>query len=301
MQVETNTERWHEARQKRITASRVGAILGVNPWRSAEDVMKLMLGESKRESNEILQYGIDNEQNSLNSYSLATFNTVHPADFVTHPDHDWLGATPDGLIGDDCVLEAKTPWRIARFGKGELKSIHEYPHYYAQVQYQMYCTGRSLAHFYQWAPSQEKLETVSFDPEYIKETLPKLEAFYKAYLMAKEKGLSATDAVLAYTHPDLDVVKFKELVASIDTLDEDLKVLKKLSKSIDGQKKEILAELAEISSHQTVEFDGRAFRRVESSGQVDYGKLLKDICKEHKIEVDEEEYRGNGSVRFQLY
>lgn len=83
---------------------------------------------------------------------------------------DFAGASPDGLIGELGTLEAKCPFNTvnhieflmgAKLNKGQdagawLKD-HS-PQYYAQVQFQMLCTGRDTCHF------------ISYDPRPIEES-----------------------------------------------------------------------------------------------------------------------------------
>jgi len=74
--------------------------------------------------------------------------------FVISHSHPYLGASPDGLVGDDIVLEVKcpyvvrdkciTPKTVPFLDEGGLKCNHQY---YYQVQGQLSCTERSVAHF----------------------------------------------------------------------------------------------------------------------------------------------------------
>ena len=107
---------------------------------------------------------------------------------------DWLGASPDGLIGDDSILEIKCPYSL-RNG-GEFKSISEQPHYYAQIQIQLWCTGRQWCDFYQWSAHGYKLESVPRNDEWIAQNITKLSDFYQDYLALRDKPLNDFESPL---------------------------------------------------------------------------------------------------------
>jgi len=96
--------------------------------------------------------------------------------------HIWLGATPDGLIGVDGLVEIKCPFGIRNDNPPQFKTAAEQPHYYAQMQVEMRCAGRELVHFYQWAPGGDSLETVRISEEWWDENFPKLQALYHRFL-----------------------------------------------------------------------------------------------------------------------
>ena len=157
--MEQRSEEWFEARKGRVTASMVGAILGVSPNLSRAGAMRRMVrdahgAEPEFTGNIATQYGERNEDGAVDEYYMETGNKVQKVGFVTK--EDWAGCSPDGLINDDGGLEAKCP-----FGKretGELLPLAEQPHYYAQVQFSLWVTGRKFWHFYQWTAHQTKLE-----------------------------------------------------------------------------------------------------------------------------------------------
>ena len=51
---------------------------------------------------------------------LKTGNFVEECGFIVHPEHDWLGgASPDGLVLDNTVLEIKCPFGSICDKKGD--------------------------------------------------------------------------------------------------------------------------------------------------------------------------------------
>ena len=124
--MEQRSEEWFEARKGRVTASMVGAILGVSPNLSRAGAMRRMVREregapAEFTGNIATDYGEANEEGAVAEYYLETGNRVDKVGFVTK--EDWAGCSPDGLIGSDGGLEAKCP-----FGKrkeGELNPLED--------------------------------------------------------------------------------------------------------------------------------------------------------------------------------
>jgi len=59
--------------------------------------------------NEAMQWGIEQEANARARYEEITGNLVSPCGFAIHCDIQFFGASPDGLVGDDGLVEIKCP------------------------------------------------------------------------------------------------------------------------------------------------------------------------------------------------
>lgn len=97
-----------------------------------------------------MQWGTDNEADSRAAYEFYTGHTVELVDFVSHPTIAMSGASPDGLVGTDGLVELKNPntaTHIATLLEGKVPDK-----YVVQMLWQMECTGRAWCDF------------VSFDP-----------------------------------------------------------------------------------------------------------------------------------------
>lgn len=196
-------------RQGRITGSRIAAALGISPFQTKEDLIKEMLYGSTFKGNAATDYGKFHEE-----YAIADcgFPVVPSNDaFVQHPEYDWLGCTPDGYINDDAIIEIKCPFSAKDDPDFAFKSIYEQPHYYAQIQLQMACTGRKVCYFYQWSRFNSRVDVVRFDPDWWAESLDalaefmdevadrKAEHYHEDYLAALERFESAKE--------DLETIK----------------------------------------------------------------------------------------------
>lgn len=150
---------WFAIRLGKVTASRISDVVArtkTGPAASRANYMGQLIAE--RLTGEVaptyvsaeMQWGTDQEPHARSAYEFRTDATVEQIAFVDHPTIVNSGASPDGLVGADGLLEIKCPntsthidTLLGRAMPGK---------YLNQVQWQMACTGR------QWC------DFVSFDP-----------------------------------------------------------------------------------------------------------------------------------------
>ena len=185
------TPEWFKQRKGRITGSVVGAALGVNPYMTPDALIRRLVrlwhgAESEFNGNIATEYGTLHEPIAIMDYINKTGCVIDEVGFIVHPEHEWLGASPDGIatnLNDQkYILEVKCPFGLRNDLLPEFKSLEQQPHYYAQVQIEMACTGTRKAHFYQWNRHVDSVEMVFFDNSWFNDALPKLRAFYELYL-----------------------------------------------------------------------------------------------------------------------
>lgn len=281
------SEGWHKQRQGRVTGSVVGAILGLAPYMTREDVLRSMVrayhgAEREFKGNVATEWGTANEDGARLDYELETGNTVQEAYFVA--EEDWLGASPDGYIGDDGLLEVKCPYGIRNQTEPKFKSILDQQHYYAQIQVQLYCAERDWCDFWQWTPHGTKLERVDYDNLWINATLPALRQFHAEYLSELDNPEH-----LEPLRVKINTMDAKRLIDEYD----------QLSEAIDNateRKKEVQAELVKMAGDKNADIWGRKLTKVDRAGSVAWAKLVKD----HAPNVDPEPYRGKASEFWKL-
>lgn len=95
--------------------------------------------------NSAMEWGLEQEPFAIEAYEAQTGRICATAGFFEHPQIEFFGATPDRLVGDDGLLEAKCPtsqtflrWTLA----GVIPSEHK-----LQMLAQMACTGRKWCDF----------------------------------------------------------------------------------------------------------------------------------------------------------
>lgn len=273
--IEQRSKEWFKQRVGKITGSRVGAILGMNPWQKPKDVMRAMVreyhgAESEFTGNVATEYGTNFESIAQGDFEIETGLNVNETGFHVSSEYDWLGASPDGLINDDAVLEIKCPYSARPIGI--LKSIIEQPHYYAQIQIELFCTNRNKCYFYQWSQHKTSLEIVDFNKYWIEENLPKLKSFYDDYL----REIKSPDKHLA------DLVQTKEAQELVDEYNQYKQDMAQAKEFMEDAKKRLIA----LADGKKTNISGLLVYECERQGNVNYKKIP-------ELEgVDLDRYRG---------
>jgi len=257
---------WFEARRGRVTGSIVGAILGLSPFMTRSDVMRMMVRDregAEREftGNAATAWGSVNEAVALGEYEIETGHDVHPAPFV--PFEDWLGASPDGFVGKKGLVEFKCPYGIRNDPSPIFKSLAEQPHYYAQCQIELFVTKREWLHFMQWTPHGFRYETVRTDTDWLDENLPKLRQFHAEYLD------EPADDHLLPKRVEIDTPEAHRMIAEYDQLAEAID-------NAEQRKKDLLAQIVEKCGAKNALFAGRKVTQVERTGSISYAKIVKE-------------------------
>ena len=281
--MEQRTEEWHAARKWRITASSVGAILGNAPYATRADVMRRMVREwvgapEEFEGNIATEYGVQNEAGALTEYQMETGLRVEPIGFVTR--EDWAGCSPDGLIGEAGGLEIKCPFGLRKEDAPAFKALEDQPHYYDQVQFSLWVTGREWWDFYQWSPRGSALEGVKVNAAWQDENLPRLRQFYAEYLAEREDPAIHLEP----KRPIIDTPEAHRIMAEYDQICDALD-------RAEERKKELLADMVRIAGEKNSIFAGRKLTKTEKAGAIAYAKAVKALLPS----ADLEPYRGKPS------
>jgi putative phage-type endonuclease len=284
--MEQRTTEWFEARKNRVTGSNVGAILGLDPYRDADDVMRAMVrnalgAETEFTGNVATEWGNFHEAGAEMDFTMETGMSVAKCGFFPHL--DWLGASPDGLVADDAIIEIKCPYRL-RDG-GDHRGIAEQPHYHAQIQIEMLCSERRKAYFWQWAPHATKLEVVNRDEDWLDTHIPILFEFYERLL----KELADPDEHLQPKRKVLNTNRALHLAAEYDELQEAMDRAKE-------KQKEIMDELVQLSEGKNAQIGDKKLTLVKRAGSVSYAKAIKELAPD----ADLEKWRGKETEYWRL-
>ena len=148
------TEDWFAARLGCVTASRVADVMartksGYGASRAnymAQLVCERLTGT--REAgyvNAAMQRGTDLEPKARAMYELETGLDVTEVGFIPHPTIEGVGASPDGLVGSDGLVEIKVPNTATHIATLQGAPIDD--RYIKQMHLQMICTGRNWCDF----------------------------------------------------------------------------------------------------------------------------------------------------------
>ena len=159
-----------ERRKNRITGSRIGAVLGHNPYLSRVGVMREMLLELAGKKTETMTRDTL-RGNALEPQGIAfaerEFGALSKGRFAIHKRFDFLGATPDA-IGDGFVVEVKAP-RDMYF------SIPQ--HYIDQMQLEMAVFEAKFCVFVQVVGDDYDMQKCKRDIEFLDKNMDSLQSF----------------------------------------------------------------------------------------------------------------------------
>lgn len=279
--VEQRSAEWFAARRGRLTASDCGAVLGLDPNRTRDDVMRAMVREwhgAEREfqGNIATQWGVANEANAIAAFELDTGLTVQPCGFYTY--EDWLGASPDGITtckdGTIASIEVKCPFANRNSETIEqFKHIEEQMHYYTQMQIQMLCAKTEKCFFVRWSIKACFIERVDPCTKWLSKNLPILKAFHDEYLIEREKP----EKYLEPKRKIIDTPQARKMVQEYDDLTDAIE-------AATNRRKDLLAEMATIAKNTNAEFAGRNLTLVKREGGIKYAEAVKYLAPNANLE-----------------
>ncbi len=150
--MEQRTDEWFKARLGKVTASKIHDIM-----------IKTKVGESTYKTkyrmqlvterltgkvvpifmNNAMAHGVEYEDEAKTCYAnhrkLLVGTDVRDVGMIDHPSIDMCGASPDGLVGDDGLIEIKCPQPMTHTTTLETGEIHK--RYMHQMMWQMSCVG----------------------------------------------------------------------------------------------------------------------------------------------------------------
>jgi len=157
--MEQRTDEWFAARLGKVTGSRVSDVMsktksGYSATRAnymAQLICERLTGVKVESfTSAAMEWGVEQEPFAIAAYEAMHGVFVEAVGFVEHPTIALAGASPDGFVAPDGLIEIKCPnsaTHIDTLLNGDVDGK-----YIKQMQWQMACTGR------QWC------DFVSFDP-----------------------------------------------------------------------------------------------------------------------------------------
>lgn len=153
------SEGWVRARLGKLTASRMADAIAKtrSGWGASRANLRAALIAERLTgvpqdtyTNAAMQWGTENEPQARSAYEFFNDVTVEQVGFIDHPRIPMFGASPDGLVGTDGLLEIKAPntaTQIETLLSGKIPDK-----YMVQMQVQMACTGRQWCDFASFDP-----------------------------------------------------------------------------------------------------------------------------------------------------
>ena len=159
-QLVQGTDEWKQARCGMITASRLGDLTArtkSGPSASRKNyIAELVVERLTDEPTELgfitreMQRGKDLEPEARSEYELRYDVSVDQIGFIHHEMVDCLGASPDGLVGDEGTVEIKCPNTAQHIHTIRSGTVED--RYWKQIQGVLACTEREWCDFVSYDP-----------------------------------------------------------------------------------------------------------------------------------------------------
>jgi len=181
--MEQRTDEWYLTRLGKVTASSLYKVLAKTKTGYGADrgnymtqlVLERVTGtKADFYTNASMQWGIDQEPFARAAYEATKEVMVEEIAFVPHPTIEMSGASPDGLVGDDGMVEIKCPDSKTML-ECWLSDNPVESKYMAQMQWQMRCADRNWCDYVVFDPrmppkAQLFVDRVERDDEWIAAT-----------------------------------------------------------------------------------------------------------------------------------
>lgn len=180
---EQGSDEWRALRLGKVTGSCFSKAIAGGQGKTKKTYMSQLLAErmsgepQEGYSDAVMQRGTEVEPLAREYYEAATGQAVKQVGFVERD--EWVGASPDGLIGDDGMLEIKCPnssTHIETLLSGKVPTTYK-----AQIQGQLWVCERQWTDFVSYDPRITQKPyfciRVERDEDYIKELNIKLKMF----------------------------------------------------------------------------------------------------------------------------
>lgn len=202
--IEQRTDEWFAARLGKVTASRVADVMAKTKSGYAASRKNYMaqlaierLTGTKAESftSSHMQWGTEQEPFARAAYEAAKDVMVEEEGFVPHPTIEMAGASPDGLVGDNGLVEIKCPSTATMIETLISETVPS--DYHAQMQFQMACTGRKWCDYVVFDPrmpekAQLFIKRVDRDDKFIAE----MEAEIVKFLAEVQSQVEKLNAII---------------------------------------------------------------------------------------------------------
>ena len=161
--IEQRSPDWFAARLGKVTASRVADVIAKTKTgysASRENYMAQLVVERMTQkptesySNAAMQWGTDQEPFARAAYELAKGVMVEEVGFVPHPNILMAGASPDGFVGVNGLVEIKCPNTATMIETLLTKKCPQ--KYFTQIQFQLACTDRVFCDYVVFDPRMPK-------------------------------------------------------------------------------------------------------------------------------------------------
>jgi len=189
--IHQRSEEWHNIRLGRVGGSESSVLsvkgksesgLGAAAFTLLYEKAYELIQEEPVKENIVtfaMQRGMDLEPEAIHEYELSKMVKVDQVGYILNSDYKYAGYSPDGLVGEDGLIEVKCP------GNSEfMRQIitNEIPkQYFCQMQWGMFISGRKWCDYVVYNPDYHKSPLYIDRVDRIEKTIETLKANYLAF------------------------------------------------------------------------------------------------------------------------
>lgn len=161
--MEQRSSEWYAARCGRLTGSAFADVMNIlkdgKPGAGRRELVTRLAVERLTGAtvdtyqNDAMRRGIELEPEARAAFEAHTGELVDLVGFITHPVLDFVGVSPDGLLGNDGMVEFKCPASMAKHLEA-LRADEHAREYRWQLQGQL------------WVAHRKWVKAVSYDPRF---------------------------------------------------------------------------------------------------------------------------------------
>ena len=183
---------WHIERQWRLTASKFGEICKATESKDLELLCQSLFDPPKL-ANAAVNHGKTYESIAIKRFEEQNSLSVSKIGLCVNPEFPYLGASPDGIISEDSILEVKCPFSgrndtivpgklfpFLRYDENNSISLRQNHNYYYQIIGQLAITKCKICYFFVYTLKDMFVERIEFDQKFFSENmLPHLKDFFE--------------------------------------------------------------------------------------------------------------------------
>lgn len=286
---------WLKGRQRGIGGSDVGAILGVNKWKTPFEVYLEKTEEitEVKETSEAAYWGTELEELVAKEFSKRTGKKVRrDSRHLVHPKYPFMVANIDRrVVGENAILECKT---ANQFLAKEWKDDEIPASYILQCQHYMSVTGAEKCYIACLIGGQRFIyKEIPRDNELIEMIIAAEKEFWEEHVMKRIPpaldGSSAAEKYLKekYSNPvqysEINLKsEYKEMIDEYLQLKENMKALETRLKEIENNIKNELAdnEKGYVGNYEVNWMPVKVSRVDSKALKEKYPDIYKKVCKE---------------------
>ncbi|XP_052790029.1 uncharacterized protein LOC128224265 [Mya arenaria] len=192
---QNKNDRWFEEREKRIQSSNFHRVCTATERTDLHDLAKSFVRGKGLKPTEAMRHGIQYEKDAIHQYESKNNVKVKPCGIFVSKNLPFLGASPDGIVDENLLIEVKCPFSAKhkkispvtvpylKETNGNMTLSTKHP-YYFQIQGQLFCAERQFCDLVIYTLSDILFTRIHRNENFIAHMICKLDQFNTSHFRA---------------------------------------------------------------------------------------------------------------------